>query len=193
MERGDDERIRALLAGETSSFAEVRRWVRAAASGYRDVAETEDLEQDTLAALVVALREGRFRGEASLQTYVRRQVHYTCIDRLRAAKARPTLPIEGLELPSPEPSSLGRLVDEERVATALRVLGQLPADCLDLWRGILAGKSYTVLSQERGVSEGTLRVRALRCRRRALETRAALGSSSNEARQPPTMVPGREP
>lgn len=167
----DSDRIRGLLAGEARVLAEVGRWVRAAASSYRDLCDGEDLEQEMLMALLESLRAGRFRGDSSLRTYVHRQVHYTCIDRLRAAKTRPMVTLEGLDLPSAEPSPLGRLARREAVAIALRVLAQVPAECRDLWRGILAGESYGEMSRRSGVSEGTLRVRALRCRRRALELR----------------------
>jgi RNA polymerase sigma factor (sigma-70 family) len=59
-----------------------------------------------------------------------------------------------------------------RLLTALEVV---PAECRELWRRILRGLSYGEISRELGVSEGTLRVRAHRCRKRAIE---ALGGNA---------------
>jgi RNA polymerase sigma factor (sigma-70 family) len=56
----------------------------------------------------------------------------------------------------------------------LRVLDRVPADCRELWRMIHAGLSYREMSTRLGVAEGTLRVRVLRCREKAVAVRAEL-------------------
>jgi DNA-directed RNA polymerase specialized sigma24 family protein len=43
---------------------------------------------------------------------------------------------------------------------------------------VLAGLSYREMSDRTGVAEGTLRVRVLRCRKRAIELRAELLGST---------------
>jgi DNA-directed RNA polymerase specialized sigma24 family protein len=55
-----------------------------------------------------------------------------------------------------------------------QIVEQMSGDCRDLWRSIAAGQSYRQMSRQLGVSEGALRVRVLRCRRRALEIRESL-------------------
>ena len=179
---------RGLLAGDEHSYEEVRRWIRAAAFPYRDLytADGEDLEQETLVALLESLRAGRFRGESSLRTYVRKLVHYTCIDRLRTSRTRQMVTIEGLDLPAAGEEPVDRFSRQQIVRTALRVLGQVPAECRDLWRAILAGESYGEMSRKTGISVGALRVRVLRCRRRAVELR-------NEAPGRPTVERERNP
>jgi DNA-directed RNA polymerase specialized sigma24 family protein len=47
-------------------------------------------------------------------------------------------------------------------------------ECRRLWRMLVDGFSYREMSDEYGVSEGALRVRVLRCRRKALEVRERL-------------------
>jgi RNA polymerase sigma factor (sigma-70 family) len=184
----DQERIDRLLRGDAEALQEAGRWIRGAASAYggRLGADREDLEQEALVDLLEALRQGRFRGEAPLRSYARKLVHHACIDRLRAARTRRMETLEGLEVPSSEPSAFGRLAEREAVGAALRVFAQVPAECRDLWRAILAGESYGEMSRRRGVSEGALRVRVLRCRRRALELR-------NEAAARPTVAGDGKP
>jgi hypothetical protein len=60
-----------------------------------------------------------------------------------------------------------------------RVLQRLSADCVRLLRMVAAGLSYRTMAAEVEASEGALRVRVLRCRRRALEIRREL--EGNEA------------
>ncbi len=170
----DAEQIRKLLAGDAQGLQEVRRWIRGAASPYRELLanDLEDLEQEALCELLVALRAERFRGSSSLRTYVRRLVHHTCLDRLRAARVRQPVALDAIELSTPDEDSPGeRLARQEDLRLALRVFAQLPVGCRELWRWILEGASYRAMSLRLGVSEGTLRVRVLRCRRRALELR----------------------
>jgi DNA-directed RNA polymerase specialized sigma24 family protein len=47
----------------------------------------------------------------------------------------------------------------------------MPVECQKLWRMIVAGMSYRQMSERLEVSEGTLRVRVLRCRKRAMARR----------------------
>ena len=57
-------------------------------------------------------------------------------------------------------------VDERRHLLGLEGMSR---ECRDLWGLILAGLSYREIGTRLGVTEGALRVRALRCRQRAAE------------------------
>jgi RNA polymerase sigma factor (sigma-70 family) len=128
--------------------------------------------------LLRVLRDGRWRGEARLKTYVWRVAAHTCIDLLRRQRRRPALePVEaGLELPAGGPSALDELVAQGRHRALLDALELVPAECRELWRRILRGESYREISLQSGVAEGALRVRAHRCRKKAI---GALGGGGD--------------
>jgi DNA-directed RNA polymerase specialized sigma24 family protein len=67
------------------------------------------------------------------------------------------------------------VLDDDARRLLLRALDAVPADCRQLWGSILRGISYQEISREIGVAEGALRVRAHRCRKRAIE---ALGGNA---------------
>jgi len=165
-------RTRGYLAGETAAFAEVDRWVRSdlRRSYPRLGGELDDLCQTVHEKLLRELREGRFRGDSTLRTYVARITHYTAIDRLRelyreralvtefgAEQAEATEnPYEGLEEP-----------DEGRMLH--RVLLALPAGCRELWRLVLVEKlSYAEIGQRLAIPPGTVKSRMWHCRRKAM-------------------------
>lgn len=123
------------------------------------------------------LRASSFRGESSLKTYVWRVVAHNCIDALRRQRRRPVEELGDAEmtLPSPDPSPLDRVLEDDAQRRLLTALEAVPADCRRLWGSILRGLSYQEISREMGVAEGALRVRAHRCRKRAIE---ALGGNA---------------
>jgi DNA-directed RNA polymerase specialized sigma24 family protein len=53
-------------------------------------------------------------------------------------------------------------------------------ECRRLWLMILDGMSYQQMSQRLGASEGALRVKVLRCRKRAIAVRDRLLSKKEE-------------
>ena len=55
-----------------------------------------------------------------------------------------------------------------------RVMERVSQECRKLWQMIFAGLSYREMSAQLDVKEGALRVRVLRCRKRALEVREEL-------------------
>ncbi len=174
----DEALISRLLDGDPEIVARIRLWIRAAFEPYRErlAAELEDIEQEVLLELTEALRAGRFRGASQLRTYVRTYVHHKCIDRLRARSRRRWVDISELDLPSPAPSALEDLARSESVELALRILEQMPESCRELWRMLQQGMSYKDMSRRLEVTEGTLRARVLRCRRRALALREKISA-----------------
>jgi RNA polymerase sigma factor (sigma-70 family) len=177
---GEQRRIAALLDGVPAAVAEVRGWVRVAAMPYRDLwrGDLEDLEQEALVAVLAGLRSG-FRGEAPLRAYVRSIVHHHCIDRLRATRRRTIECLEGLDIPADEEPAPARLLREEEVRLALRVQAAMPRGCQELWQLVRTGWSYGAMAERLGVAEGALRVRVLRCRRRALQLRDEMIAGRN--------------
>jgi len=158
----------------------VDNWIAGAAAPFRRRLGDDwpDLFQEVRLELLRLFRQSSWRAEARLKTYVWRVVGHTCLDALRRQRRRPPLepPDPDAPLPSPEPSPLDRVLDLDSERRLLVALEAVPPDCRRLWQSILAGSSYREISREMAVSEGTLRVRAHRCRKRAIE---ALGG--NEA------------
>lgn len=171
-EPGDHQQVAAFLRGEPEATEIISTWVKQAASRYRQrlPAEWDDLLQDLLLEVTVTLQGGSFRGHCQLRTYVWRIAHYRCLNRIRDLARRPETELGDSErqVRDPAPPVLDRLVNRESVDLLLRFLGTVSADCRRLWNLILAGRSYREISHETGISEGALRVRVLRCRKKAV-------------------------
>ncbi len=160
----DRELMAAHVAGDPDAFAELvrrhqgRLWAVAVRT-LRDREEAADALQD---ALVSAYRNARsYRGDAAVTTWLHRVVVNACLDRVRRAKARPSVPMPEHDLPQ-------RGDDHARTETRLDVgaaLAQLPEHqrvaivLVDLHDMPLAE-----VAQVLGVAEGTVKSRCSRGR-----------------------------
>jgi RNA polymerase sigma factor (sigma-70 family) len=173
----DREMVTRFLQGETDAVGTVDGWISRAAWPYqRRLADRwDDVLQDVRLEVTRLLGQGKFRGESSLRTYLWRVVSHTCLDQIRVQKKWKWADLEEVDQPGrgPEavPASSARQEDKDLL---LRVLEQVPADCREMWRMIVAGLSYREMSLRLSVAEGTLRVRVLRCRERAVAARREL-------------------
>ncbi len=172
VEISDRELAADFLRGDPEAVETISRWLRQAAGRYRRrlPAEWDDLLQDLLLEATTALQEGAFRGDSKLRTYVSRIAHYRCLNRVRDLARRPESELgeRAQRVPDPARPVVERLVERESEDLLLRFLDTVSAECQRLWKLILAGRSYRQISREVGVSEGALRVRVLRCRRKAV-------------------------
>lgn len=173
MDDEDQQLITGFLRGEGAAIRQVQEWLRQASRRFRPrlAQPWEDVEQDLLLEVTALLKRGSFRGAARLKTYLWRVAQYTCLNLLRDQGRR--RPVEAHEeelpeLPDPARSPLDELVQAEAVTLLGRLMAELSPECRDLWQQILAGTSYREMSRVLGVAEGALRVRVLRCRRRAV-------------------------
>lgn len=175
----DAETVAGYIRGDPAAVALVDRWVAGAAAPFRRklAGDWADLLQDARLDVLRLLRASSWRGESSLKTYVWRVVAHNCLDALRHQRRHPLEELGEAEmmLPSPDPSPLDRVLDDDAQRRLLTALESVPADCRRLWESILRGLSYQEISRETGVAEGALRVRAHRCRKRAIE---ALGGNA---------------
>jgi len=114
--REEAEWIRRSIAGDHAAFAEIVSCYRSTvvALAYRlcgDPATAEDVAQDAFVHVWQALP--RFRGEASLRTWLCRIASNTAIQRLRSV--RPVVSLDGTDLPgrnAPPPQESTDLADE---------------------------------------------------------------------------------
>lgn len=175
---GDGAIIDRFLAGDPAAVGQVDGWLARAASGYRRRLgdQLEDVLQDVRLEVTRLLQQGKFRGDSSLKTYLWRVTAHTCLDRLRAGSRWSFVEYDGESAEAADPVSLPPpaapwSADRDLL---LRVLARMEDDCRRLWSMLIDGLSYREMSVETGVSEGALRVRVLRCRRRAQEVRDEL-------------------
>ncbi len=170
------EFIRRYVRGDAETVAAVDGWILSAARAYRRrlAGEWEDVLQEIRMEVFRLLRSGRFRGEASLKTYLWRVTSHTCIDRIRAQQRGDWLVHESSKVLERAPERGSLAVRRETADLLLRVLDEVSGECRKIWRLILEGFSYPEMSRKLDVSEGALRVRALRCRRKAQAIRARL-------------------
>jgi RNA polymerase sigma-70 factor (ECF subfamily) len=162
--------IEGYLAGSEAEFRLVEGWVlREIDLRYpRLRGEVEDLCQLVHEKLVSNFREGRFRSESSLRTYVVSVVHYTCIDMLRRNFLR------GAEaLPEDHPAVWGNPYREVQMRDSRqilhRVLHDSPEICRRLWRMIFIDRlHYREIGTRLGIPSGTVKSRMHACRQKAL-------------------------
>jgi RNA polymerase sigma-70 factor (ECF subfamily) len=181
----DKQLITRFLEGESEAMKIIDSWIARAAWPFqrRLASEWEDVLQDIRLEVARLLRRGEFRGEASLKTYLWRVAGNACINQIRAQSKRDWVNLEDVaerSLPD-ESMPANQLLKKESGEMLLRVLEKMPEECRQMWGMILAGLSYQEMSRQLGVSEGTLRVRVLRCRKRAVSVRDELMGSKQKA------------
>lgn len=178
MTHDSDAFIEAYLNGDAEAVAEVDRWIQGAARSYfrRLASQWDDVLQDVRLEVYKTLSSNQFRGEANLKTYVWRVVNHSCLDLVRKASRWRWTDIE-------ESSEAQEIADRRQLDENLslsttdlltKVMERVSEECRKLWQMIYSGLSYREMSEELEVKEGALRVRVLRCRKRAIEVRDEL-------------------
>ncbi|HTG32137.1 MAG TPA: RNA polymerase sigma factor [Thermoanaerobaculia bacterium] len=178
----DREMVSRYLRGEKEAVETVDGWISRAAWPYkRRLADRwDDVLQDVRLEITRLLGSGKFRGESSLRTYLWRVVSHTCLDQIRVLSKWKLDNLDDIEPIAIDPLIPARQEDKDLL---LRVLDRVPQDCRELWRMIMAGLSYREMSLRTQVAEGTLRVRVLRCREKAVAARSdLLGTRSSNGR-----------
>ena len=107
----------------------LRRWARGRLpAGVRDLADTDDLVQDTLIAAVRNLPHFIPRGDAAFDVYLRQALWNRIRDEIRAGARRAfrVPPDEGLVDPGPSPVTLA--IGREALDRYERALQALPSD-----------------------------------------------------------------
>jgi RNA polymerase sigma-70 factor (ECF subfamily) len=192
----DQEVVTRYLRGDAEAIGTVDSWISRAAWPYqRRLADTwDDVLQDVRLEITRLLGQGKFRGESSLRTYLWRVVSHTCLDQIRGRGKRRWADLDEVDARADRgdgraQAAPSRMEDRDLL---LRVLGQVSQDCRELWRLVVAGLSYREMSLRMGVAEGTLRVRVLRCREKAVALRSELqGPRSQVGNKMPLKAPNK--
>ena len=171
MEADDEQLIADFLRGEKTAIEQIQDWLQQAARRYRQplAVPWEDVRQELLLEVTDLLQRGAFRGDSRLKTYLWRVANYICLNLLRdqARERWSDLDAAADRLQAPGSSPLEWVLKRESVSDLTRLMEAMP-ECRELWLMILRGKSYREMSRELGVSPGSLRVKVLRCRRKAI-------------------------
>jgi RNA polymerase sigma factor (sigma-70 family) len=169
----DEALIRGFVAGEAKCAGQVSVWIAEVLRHprLRLGPDVEDVAQQVRRKLLVSFRDARFTGASSLRTYVWRVAQHAAIDHLRTARAKPpVLPLEAVPEPTDRAASPeAGVLQEERRALFAGVLARLSDECRNLFHLIVFEElSYAQIADRLRVSEGAIKVRALRCREKAV-------------------------
>lgn len=171
----DQNLIAGFLKGESEAVRTIDEWIMKAAFSYkiRLAHVWEDVLQTVRLEITRLLQNGTFRGESSLKTYLWRVVNSTCLTFIRKQIKAETVEIETVFEKEDETaiSPIDSVLQKESESIAMRVWAEMPSDCRELWKMILKGLSYDEMSREKQINSGTLRVRVLRCREKAVVER----------------------
>jgi RNA polymerase sigma-70 factor (ECF subfamily) len=184
--RPDAELLSAHVAGDPTAFSTLvhRHRDRLWAVALRTLGNPDDAADALQDALLSAHRSaGSFRGDAQVTTWLHRIVVNACLDRLRRAKARPTVPIPEYDSAHPiEPSDpLGRRELAWEIDRALRTLPDDQRAALVLVD--VEGYSVDETADLLGIPTGTVKSRCARGRAKLVPLLAHLRN-----RQPPEDV-----
>ena len=130
-------------------LAPLRRWARGRLPGWaRDLADTDDLVQDTLLQTFKRMDSFEPRGAGALQAYLRQAVLNRIRDELRRKARRPDLAVvDGLER-DPAPSPLEEAIGREAVERYERALERLkPEEREAIVARVEIGCSYEELAE----------------------------------------------
>lgn len=108
----------------------LRRWARGRLPAYaRDLADTQDLVQETVMHALQRLHAFEYRHQGALQAYLRQAVNNRILDEIRRVQRRP-VPVELVDdRPDPAPSPLEHAIGREGIERYEAALQRLkPAD-----------------------------------------------------------------
>jgi RNA polymerase sigma-70 factor, ECF subfamily len=166
-ERPDAELLAAHAAGDPAAFATLvhRHRDRLWAVALRTTGDPEEAADALQDALLKAHRSAAsFRGDAQVTTWLHRIVVNACLDRMRRARSRPTVPLPEHDSAHPiEPSDpLGRRELAWEIDRALRTLPDEQRAALVLID--VEGYSVDEAAELLGIPTGTVKSRCARGR-----------------------------
>jgi len=186
----DDKIIAGYLRGEPEAERQIDDWIAAAAQPFRQrlAADWEDTLQEARLETFVSFEKGSFRGESKLKTFVARIACNTCIDWLRAARARGQAEEidEEADYSDATPGKIQALPDQEleeqeRWEIYQRILTKLSPDCHQRLEMFRSGLSRRQMGQLLGVKPETVGVQVFRCLQQAGELARQLTGNNKRA------------
>lgn len=171
----DDHLIAGYVGGESFALHTVDRWIEVVLRrDYHSLAgEWDDLRQEVRTRVFHNLSRGAFRGDSDLRTYIHQITKNVCVDQLRGRQKNNRALAA---IPVPESPSAPE-VSQQHVSRNLleRMLRDLSArDQKLLYLVHVECLSYAEVAGKLGISEGAVKLRMFRCRRRILKRQRRL-------------------
>jgi len=170
----DRSLIDGFLKGDSQSYKTIKEWIvvvirtRAWAPGI----SADDVESDTVVKLLTNLREGQFRFESSLKTYVQRITRYTLIDVVRRNLRNRQDGQELVEAAADPDDFRDAFEDEEELVLYQRVLSLIGPECRSLWKMIFDDElPHARIADSLHISVAAVKTRVHRCKEKAIEIR----------------------
>jgi RNA polymerase sigma-70 factor (ECF subfamily) len=142
---GDGAAVEALFA---RYLLPLRRWARGRLPRFaRDVSDTQDLVQETLAATFKKIETFDSRGEGALQAYIRQALMNRIRDELRRFERRGTPGVLDSQMPDMAPSPLERVIGRQAIGRYEEALARLrPGDREAIIARVELGCTYDELA-----------------------------------------------
>ena len=176
----DSELAERFIAGHADAVHTITGWILAVARptawGQLDLAV--DGAGDATLRVLHQLREGRYRGESSLKTYVSRVTRYTMIDLLRhQQRTRHLIVDQNVDRP-PTSNPESELLDKEEAYLFDRILSLTDEKCRRLWELIFEERlAYKQIAVREGITVTAVKMRAYHCKESAIVLRKKLEGS----------------
>jgi RNA polymerase sigma-70 factor (ECF subfamily) len=160
----DSELLTAHLAGDRHAFEQLfrrhhRRLYRLACLTSLSRDDADDALQDAM--LSAHRNAASFRHDAAVSTWLHRIVLNACLDRVRRAKARPTVPIRDVFAIADRTGQVETAIVVQRALMLLPVQQRAAVVAVDM-----QGYSIAETARLLGVPEGTVKSRCARARAR---------------------------
>lgn len=162
-----EREIQAFLAGDPRLLELVRDSIGHVVRSFHaaDGETQKDLVQEAMTRLCASLRSGRFRGDATLETYAHSIARYTCIEFLRRKRVEIHPDVESLPSGASWSGPEEMLIRGQEVETHLRAYAALEPDCRELLHLVFVeNRSYREVADLFGITEAALKSRIHRCR-----------------------------
>jgi RNA polymerase sigma factor (sigma-70 family) len=156
-----------LLAGDRETIARIRTRIEAVMRRFvvPGGGSRADLVQEALGRVYLGVATGRYRADASLETYAEQTAKHVCLECVRRRRLLSALTGDDYESEARWADPQRSLLLDEEHREALDVLATLSEETLDMLRMIFVERlPYRQVACRLRISEGALRVRIHRCR-----------------------------
>ena len=162
--------VSAYLDGQQQAFKAVDQWIRTELNiGFPGLsADVDDLCQTVHGKLIATLRQGTFRHESSLKTFVARVTRYSAVDHIRKTYRDPLWSsILEPDVAVMEGNPYQSLASLERGQLLRQILMLSSRECKELWHMAFVDQlGYVDIGRRLSISPGTVKSRMSRCRQR---------------------------
>lgn len=174
MDSSDTDIIDGFVRGKKKDYDTISGWIGTVVSSmvWNESISAEDIVSDTRYKVLLNLKEGKFRHDSSLKTYVQSVARFTTIDTIRSHRRATEYEFRARLEESDAEDPLEVFENEHQLYVVDRILNVIDQKCIVLWKMIcLEGLTYKEIAIRIGLSEGAVKTRVSRCKDKALALR----------------------